>query len=85
MCVFEVLHFLPLALLAAFAPASTNLKGVLMVVLSAIALIAGDHSHSAHAAFFGMFDPCFLHASFAAFGFTKLLSATNVKLQSVRA
>ncbi|MDF3047833.1 MAG: hypothetical protein K0R73_951 [Candidatus Midichloriaceae bacterium] len=62
MCVFEVLHFLPLALIVASMVSLRGKSGVLalaVTALSVVGLIAGNHSHAEHGAFFGMVDPCF--------------------------
>lgn len=79
MCVFEVLHFLPLALIALSA---LSLKGkfsglfsVMVLGLSIAGLIAGNHAHTEHSAFFGMTDPCFGYVlAIAVSGFSGLKS-----------
>lgn len=89
MCVFEVLHFLPLALIALSA---LSLKGkfsglfsVMVLVLSATGLIAGHHAHTEHGAFFGMVDPCFGYiVAMVVSGFSALKSL-KAKLARVNA
>ncbi len=82
MCVFEILHFLPLALIALSALSlkgkSSGLFSLMVLVLSTIGLIAGNHSHVEHGAFFGMADPCFGYMlAIAVSAFTSLKALKN--------
>ena len=76
MCVLEIVHFLPLALIAAFVPVSMFRKGVLAMALSVVGLMAGSHAHEVHAHLFTAIDPCLMH-------FATLIIATGVSLKSV--
>ena len=67
MCVFEILHFLPVALIAAsilqLRSGSGAMAFAVIAVLSVAGLVGGQHSHVEHAAFFGMMDPCYAYAA----------------------
>jgi hypothetical protein len=86
MCVFEVLHFLPLALIVVSMVSLRGKSGVLSIVvaaLSVVGLLAGNHSHAEHAAFFGIVDPCFGYmvaiALSAVSGVKSLLAKVNAQ------
>lgn len=80
MCVFEILHFLPLALIAASFAGKMNKVAVSVAVLalSLVGLFAGDHMHHEHAEAINLIDPCLAYAAAA------LLSVVSLA-QSIRA
>jgi hypothetical protein len=86
MCVFEILHFLPSALIVLSA---VSLKGklgglfsVMVLVLSGVGLVSGYHSHSEHGAFFGIVDPCFGYV--VAIVLSSIASVKNLKNKFAR-
>ena len=64
MCAFEILHYLPIALIA-FAVISlsyTSKKAYVsmsVAIMSLIGLIAGEHMHTTHMEPATLFDPCY--------------------------
>lgn len=63
-CPFDVLHFLPLALIvAAFVVAKSKLApkalSTIIAGLSVVGLTAGAHVHTVHAEHMSLIDPCY--------------------------
>ncbi len=89
MCVFEVLHFLPLALIALSAlglkSKFNGLFAVMVLFLSIAGLVAGDHAHSEHGSFFGVIDPCFGYMVAIALSGFSILKSLKSKLAKVNA
>jgi hypothetical protein len=80
-CPFEILHFVPVILIAASIFAAKKLGSmfyVSLIILSVFGLVAGSHSHAEHGAFFGAFDPCWAYNVALAYG------ALNVSLSALR-
>ena len=83
-CVFEILHFLPLALIAVSTLTLRNKfklsSSFATLILSLIGLVGGIHSHVEHNEFFGIFDPCNLYvASFVISALTVIRAGIKIR------
>lgn len=82
MCIFEVLHFLPMALIAAaavFGNKFSNISAAIMFVASVVGLASGVHTHTEHFVEFAAFDYCYVYAVSLAYSAYKLVKvAANV-------
>lgn len=64
MCPFEILHYLPLGLIAfsvasLFSSSSKIHLSLIIIASSFIGLVAGEHMHTVHFEPVTMFDPCY--------------------------
>ena len=64
MCPFEILHYLPLALIAfsgisLFSSSSKLHLSLIVIASSLVGLIAGEHMHTVHFEPVTLFDPCY--------------------------
>lgn len=78
MCIFEVLHFLPMALIAAaalFGSKFSNISAAIMFVASVVGLASGAHTHVEHFVEVSMFDYCYMYAVSLAYSSYKLVKA----------
>ncbi len=74
-CPFEILHFLPLCIIALaglFFRALGMKFYYLSIFMSVLGIVSGTHSHYEHAAFFGAFDPCWGYYAVLAVSFLKV-------------
>lgn len=82
MCPFEVLHFLPLALIAVSSLSKLNkiATSTAILVLSLVGLFAGDHIHTAHGEVLNLVDPCAAYAVAAVYAAFSLAQSLRAKL-----
>lgn len=86
MCIFEILHFVPLALigLSLLTPKirSNSSFSLMVAIFSIVGLASGGHSHIEHGAFFGIIDPC--NAYLASLVLSSVMVAKSVKAKLIK-